>query len=152
LLPNWLGEPQQEYRRLIEERVSDWERLQRGLRIPFYPVVCAGWDATVRGEFRRILQASDGYPYSPVVIGVTPELFGYFLDCALAFNRRWQPRENLVFLHAWNEWTEASVLEPSDRFGSSLLDEVRKRAKLHELPDELNGIGIIMVDDQHGNF
>jgi hypothetical protein len=127
LLPNWLSEPVQDYRRLIKARVADWEQIQRRLRIPFYPVICAGWDATVRGSFRGTLRAQDGYPYSPVVSGVTPELFGYFLDCAIAFNARWQPRDNLVFLHAWNEWTESSVIEPSDRFGSAFLDEVRKR-------------------------
>jgi Glycosyltransferase WbsX len=133
LLPNWLGTPIQDYGRLIEERVSDWEQLQKRIRIPFYPVVCTGWDATTRGSFRGSLSADDGYPYSPVVVGVTPERFGYFLDCALAFNRRWQPRENIVFLHAWNEWTESSVLEPSDRFGPALLEEVGKRANQVEI-------------------
>jgi hypothetical protein len=102
--------------------------MQEQLPIPFYPVVCAGWDATMRGAFKGVLRAQDGYPYSPVVTGVTPALFGHFLDCAIAFNSRRQPRKNVVFLHAWNEWTEGSVLEPSDKFGSALLDEVRKRA------------------------
>jgi hypothetical protein len=128
LLPNWLGDPVQDYGRLIEERVKDWEELQRRLQVPFYPVVCTGWDASVRGTFRGELRAEYGYPYSPVVKGVTPQLFGYFVDCAVSFNRRWQPRENLVFLHAWNEWSESSVLEPNDKFGSEFLDEVRKRA------------------------
>lgn len=128
LLPNWLGAPIQDYAQLIEQRVADWERVQRRIAIPFYPVVCAGWDATVRGAFRETLRAEDGYPYSPVVTGVTPDLFGAYLDSALAFNRRWAPRENIVFLHAWNEWTESSVIEPSDRFGTAFLDQIRTRA------------------------
>lgn len=128
LLPNWLSTPVQDYQQLIRERVRDWGTMQRGLRVPFFPVVCCGWDATVRGAYRGVLRSQDGYPYSPVVTGVTPRLFGEFIDHALAFNERWQPRDNLIFLHAWNEWTESSVLEPSDRFGVSLLDEVRKRA------------------------
>jgi hypothetical protein len=140
LLPNWLEEPIQEYEQLIEQRVADWEQMQRRLRIPFYPVVCAGWDASVRGSFRGELSARDGYPYSPVVANVTAELFGRFLDEALAFNRRWQPRKDLVFLHAWNEWTEASVLEPSDRFGTQLLDEVRKRARSVPLARPIDGV------------
>lgn len=127
LLPNWLGQPVQEYADLIEQRTAEWEVMQRNLKIPFYPVICAGWDATVRGHFRGVLRTEYGYPYSPVVVGVTPQLFAKFLDCAIAFNQRFHPRQNIIFLHAWNEWTEASVLEPSDRFGSALLDEVRKR-------------------------
>jgi hypothetical protein len=132
LLPNWLGDPSQNYEELIEQRVAEWDQVQERLAIPFYPVVCAGWDASVRGEMRSAVKAADGYPYSPIVTGVTPRGFGRFLDHALAFNARWQPRENLVFLHAWNEWTEASVLEPSDRFGNSLLEEVQKRTRLRE--------------------
>lgn len=138
LLPNWLGEPVQDYAQLISQRVADWEQVQRRIAIPFYPVVCAGWDATVRGAFRGVLRAEDGYPYSPVVTGVTPELFGTYLDCALEFNRRWQLRENIVFLHAWNEWTESSVIEPSDRFGNAFLDQIRARSgelRVHPLPD-----------------
>jgi hypothetical protein len=127
LLPTWLGTPIQEYEQLIEQRVLEWEQLQRRLYIPFFPVASAGWDATVRGIFKGKLRAVDGYPYSPIVRGVTPELFGRFLDHAISFNHRWQPRENIVFLHAWNEWTEASVLEPSDRFGSLFLEEIHKR-------------------------
>jgi hypothetical protein len=128
LLPNWLGTPIQEYERLLRQRVADWDQLQSRLRIPFFPVVCAGWDASIRGSFRGMLKAEYGYPYSPVVTGVTARLFGDFLDCALAFNERWQPRENIIFLHAWNEWSESTVLEPSDRFGFTLLEEVRKRS------------------------
>jgi hypothetical protein len=128
LLPNWLGAPRQSYRALIDQRVAEWEHLQRDLRIPFYPVVCAGWDATVRGLCTGTLRAEDGYPSSPVVTGVSSELFGEFLDLAISFNARWQPRENIIFLHAWNEWTESSVIEASDRFRTTLLDEVRKRS------------------------
>jgi hypothetical protein len=130
LLPNWLGAPIQDYDALMDQRAAEWDAMQRRLTVPFYPVVCAGWDASIRGRFRGTLRAEDGYPYSPVVVGVSPESFGRYLDLAIAFNRRWSPRPNLVFLHAWNEWTECSVLAPSDRFGSTLLDEVSARRGL----------------------
>jgi hypothetical protein len=134
LLPNWLSDPVQDYSSLIDERVADWYVLQRGLRVPFYPVVCTGWDATPRAAPKERLSPRDGYPYSPVVVDVTPELFGHFLDRALEFNRHFRPRHNLVFLHAWNEWSEASVLEPSDRFGFAFLDEVKRRSSVPEGP------------------
>jgi hypothetical protein len=127
LLPNWCGDPIQNYRQLIEQRVAEWEYLQRRLAIPFYPVVSAGWDATSRGAYRTGIRSTDRYPYLPVVQGVTAELFGSYLDLALEFNERWQPRDNIIFLHAWNEWSESSAIEPSDTFGSTLLEEVAKR-------------------------
>ena len=128
LLPNWLSDPVQDYAALIEERVGDWYELQRRLRVPFYPVVCTGWDATLRARPQQRLWPDDGYPYTPVVTNVTPALFGRFLDHALEFNERFQPRHDVVFLHAWNEWSESSVLEPSDRFGLEFLEEVRRRS------------------------
>lgn len=128
LLPNWLSEPVQDYVALVEERVADWYVLQRGLRVPFHPVVCTGWDATMRAEPKRRLVGRDGYPYTPIVAGVTPERFGAFVDRALEFNAHFGRGPGTVFLHAWNEWSEASVLEPSDRHGFAFLDEVRRRA------------------------
>jgi len=128
LLPNWLGAPIQSYSVLIEQRVSDWEQMQRRLDKPFYPVACVGWDASARGDSSITGLYARGYPYAPVVTGVTPELFGTFIDRALEFNARWMPRDNLIFLHAWNEWTESSAIEPSDRYGESFLDQIRRRS------------------------
>lgn len=130
LLPNWLGPTVQNYPALITQRVADWEQMQRRLDKPFYPVVCVGWDASVRGNPQVTTASAAGYPYSPVVTGVTPELFGSFIDQALSFNSRWRPRDDIVFLHAWNEWTESSALEPSDRFGTMFLEQVRRRSSV----------------------
>ncbi len=127
LLPNWMGDPVQNYSELIEQRVLEWTKFQRSLSVPFYPVVCAGWDATPRGH-KGTCSHGEGYPYTPVVVGVTPALFGRFIDHAVEFNNAYRPRHNVIFLHAWNEWTETSVLEPSDRFSTSLLDEVKRRS------------------------
>ncbi|HYZ76008.1 MAG TPA: glycoside hydrolase family 99-like domain-containing protein [Gaiellaceae bacterium] len=128
LLPDWLGPPVQDYETLIAKRVGEWYFVQEGLRVPFYPVVCAGWDATVRGERVAELSAMRGFPWRPVVRGVTPELFGRFLDEAIRFIDATHPADRIVFIHAWNEWTEASVIEPSDRFGTAFLDEIRARS------------------------
>jgi hypothetical protein len=128
LLPNWLSDPVQDYGRLTDERIADWTRVQERLPMPFFPVVCSGWDATVRGRFRGRLLAAEGYPYSPVVTGVTVARFERWVEAALEFNRRHQPRPPLVFVHAWNEWTEGSVVEPSDRHGKAFLDVLARQA------------------------
>jgi hypothetical protein len=129
LLPNWRDEPIQRYESLIRQRVAEWYQLQRMTKIPFFPVVAAGWDATVRGERIARLEPRVGFPWVPVVVGVTPESFGHFLDCALTFNRIHHPELNIVFLHAWNEWTESSAIEPSDRFGTAFLEEIARRSE-----------------------
>jgi hypothetical protein len=128
LLPDWLGAPVQDYAGLIRQRVHDWYRLQRSLRVPFLPVVCCGWDASMRGAQAPSLIATPGFPWRPIVTGATPELFGEFMDEAIKFNMSMHPRLNVVFLHAWNEWSEQSVLEPSNRFGYDLLNQVAMRA------------------------
>jgi len=130
LLPDWTGPPIQSYKELIEERVQEWYRMQARLQMPFFPVVSAGWDATVRGQRVQSLQRMKGFPWRPVVTGVTPHLFGHFLDEAIHFNNIHHPELPYVFLHAWNEWTESSAIEASDKYGTKLLDEVRKRSPL----------------------
>lgn len=128
LLPTWGGPPVQDYAALVERRVREWHWLQARLRRPFLPVVCCGWDATVRGEGTGRLRPGDGYPAVPVVTGADVETFERFLDAALAFDARWHPEHDVVFLHAWNEWTESSAIEPSDRWGDAYLAAVRARA------------------------
>ena len=128
LLPNWMDTPVQHYEELIKQRVKEWYMVQKSLQVPFFPVVAAGWDASVRGERLPKLEAEHGFPWTPIVVGVTPVLFGYFLDQAIEFNLQTYRKENIIFIHAWNEWTEASVIEPSDRFGTDFLEEIHKRA------------------------
>ncbi len=126
LLPTWLGPPVQEYADLMDLRVSEWYYAQSQLQIPFYPVVCAGWDASARGARKSSLNGDDGYPYTPVVVGDTVELFEEFLRRARRFNAAHMPRHNVVYLHALNEWTEGSALEPNDRHGYGLLEAVAR--------------------------
>ncbi len=129
LLPNWRGPAVQQYQELIDQRVREWYVLQSRLSIPFFPVASAGWDASVRGERLSSLRSTSGFPWAPIVVGVTPDLFGSFIDKAIAFNLEKHPAHNVVFIHAWNEWTESSVVEPSDRFGTEMLEQVRRRSQ-----------------------
>ena len=126
LLPEWSGPPVQQYPELIERRVKEWYFFQeRVAPLPFLPVACCGWDATVRGAWAGDLRAVRGFPWRPIVTGVTPELFGEFVARAVRFNQTYHPQMNVVFLHAWNEWTESAAIEPSDRFGYHFLKAVR---------------------------
>lgn len=128
MLPDWRGAPVQRYADLVRARVDDWYRMQRDLRIPFLPVVCCGWDASMRGEQLPDLRSAPGFPWRPVVHEPSPAVFAEFLDLALEFNARTHPMDNVVFIHAWNEWTEQSAVEESDVFGDAFLRVVAARA------------------------
>jgi len=128
LLPEWDGPPVQHYAQLVERRVREWYRVQSQLDVPFFPVVCSGWDATVRGGRVSRLDAVRGFPWRPVVIGASPERFAHFLDAAIKFNRATKD-DDIVFLHAWNEWTEGAAIEPNTKVGHELIEHVRRRAE-----------------------
>lgn len=134
LLPDWQGSPAQTYAEQIERRVADWYRIQRGLTVPFFPVVCAGWDTTRRGAYIDDPRLVRGFPWRPVVTETSPELFGTFLDHALTFNDVTKDdRHQIVFIHAWNEWTEGTAVEPAEEIGGAYLAEMAKRFTGHRL-------------------
>jgi hypothetical protein len=127
LLPDWMGPPVQSYGELIEQRVAEWYRIQRKLEVPFLPVVCVGWDASRRGEHIHDLRQVRSFPWRPIIVGTSPELFGTFLDHAITFMEKTDAQEQVVFIHAWNEWSEGSAVEPSEEFGTDYLAEISSR-------------------------
>ena len=123
LLPNLKGAVVQKYKDLIPERVAEWHNLQKGIKIPFFPVVVAGWDASVRGEEISQLSEDISFPWVPIVTEVTPELFGSFIDLAIEFNLQYHPDKNIIYIWAWNEWTEIFLLlSQVKRFGTQFLE------------------------------
>jgi hypothetical protein len=127
LLPNWAGPAVQAYADLIEYRTAEWYRIQRQLRVPFFPVVCAGWDATRRGEHIDDIRRAEGFPWRPVVVDASPTLFGDFLDRADEYLEATEAEHRIIFIHAWNEWSEGSAVEPGLRNRNGYLDELRRR-------------------------
>ncbi|MEW6443339.1 MAG: glycoside hydrolase family 99-like domain-containing protein [bacterium] len=121
-LPQWKGPYLQDYRTLTALRRSEWEGFFRAARLPYFPSVSPGWDATPRGALhggRRIMR----YPWWPVVVGGRPELFRDFLEAAVRFSSA-AHASNLTFVASWNEWSEGHYLEPDQRFGTGWLEAV----------------------------
>jgi hypothetical protein len=92
-----------------------------------------GWDVTPRCEKDMPWpfpsapgSATHAYPYGPVVIGNTPELFGQLCHMARQHIRQTCPGLNAVFINAWNEWTEGCYLLPEKRYGLAYLQAVRE--------------------------
>jgi lipopolysaccharide biosynthesis protein len=90
--------------------------LHRGLML--------GWDNSARRG-----------PGAQIFEGATPELFGFWLSGVLAQERRRASPESLIFINAWNEWAEGTVLEPDFRHGRGYLEATHealaKAGRLH---------------------
>ncbi len=83
-----------------------------------------GWDNSARRG-----------PGANIFEGATPALFGFWLSGVLAQERRRARPESLIFINAWNEWAEGTVLEPDFRHGRGYLEATRealdKAGRLH---------------------
>ena len=75
-----------------------------------FPCVSPGWD----NSCRRVKQSFT------VFLGNTPRLFKKWLSATISKFNPYGADENLVFINAWNEWSEGAYLEP---------DEVCRRAR-----------------------
>ena len=87
--------------------------------IAFIPNLTIGWDDNARFPVTETNQ---------IVHGTTPESF----ERAARRVREWADRNHregapwLITVNAWNEWTEGSYLEPSDRLGFGFLEVIRR--------------------------
>lgn len=108
------------------------------------PMVTMGWDVTPRCEhdvpwpFPPIKDITPGhpflvaadhgkhcYPYIHVVVGNTPKKFGRLCRDAADYLEEVNHEHRVVFLNAWNEWTEGCYLLPERRYGDGFLKAVR---------------------------
>lgn len=72
-------------------------------------MVCPGWDNRARRP----------YGGARVVIGADPLAYRRWLVHAVETQRHHDP--GLVFVNAWNEWSEGAYLEPDSDFGRGFL-------------------------------
>ncbi len=120
------------YEDVMEAHRQRWARMGESA-LPYCPVVTMGWDVTPRCEKTvpwpfppSPLTGRRDYPYGPVVVGNTPELFRDLCGQALRYCQERQPVPYAVFVNAWNEWTEGSFLLPEERCGTGYLEAVLK--------------------------
>ena len=104
-----------DYGEILQDAQREWERLGAGT-VPYFPHVSAGWDANPR--FRDFVPG--------VVKGNTPDAFEQGLRMAKAFAEARPSQPPLVTINSWNEWTEASYLQPDDIYGYGYLEAVRR--------------------------
>jgi len=123
----------QDYQELIHRRLQDWQRFRKLFKCPWLPSVAAGWDASPRGDqgisWAEIERAPRTvYPWSPIVTGVTPKRFGWWLSEASRYLDETAIRPRVINIASWNEWTEGNAIEPSDLFGNTFLQQIKRFA------------------------
>lgn len=116
--------PQASAQALREAAFADYERLAASLEVPFYPNVTVGWDSSPRVAQSAPFAHGD-YPRTPVW-DQTPQEFAEGLRRAQEFLREHAPRNPIVTINAWNEWTEGSSLLPDRDHGLAYLEAIRE--------------------------
>lgn len=80
-----------------------------------YRTAMAGWDNTARLGRRAF-----------IFHHATPALYELWLRNLVTAARLGHPDHRLVFINAWNEWSEGAHLEPDQRFGTGYLEATRR--------------------------
>ncbi len=112
----------------FDQAASEYVELARkalnSLSAPYFPVATAGWDSTPRctpSENYRL----GIYPYLPIM-EPDAKAFRRELEALKALIADRPTEQQILFINAWNEWTEGSYLEP---------DTVQKDAYLKEIKE-----------------
>ncbi|MDD4869520.1 MAG: glycoside hydrolase family 99-like domain-containing protein [Kiritimatiellae bacterium] len=116
----------EKYEDVMEAHRVHWGKMSASSLVNL-PVVTMGWDVTPR--CRRDIPwpfPRREYPYVPVVVGNTPELYEQLLRGAARHIESDTRKPFAVVLNAWNEWTEGGYLLPEERTGTGYLAAIKR--------------------------
>jgi Glycosyltransferase WbsX len=92
------------------DAIALWQQKKAALNIPYFPTCSVGWDDSPRfGES------------SSVAINRSPDQFERLVRAARHFLSG-TAKTKLIYIGAWNEWTEDGVLLPDTYWGYSYLE------------------------------
>lgn len=95
--------------------IESWKQTRGKLGVPFYPDCPVGWDDSAR--------FGSG---AHMVTERTPDQYERLLRAAQYFSAAGPEQPKVIFVSAWNEWTEDHVLLPDVVYGYSYLEAVRR--------------------------
>lgn len=104
------------YPEVLQDAKREWDKIDSGYNIPYFPHVSIGWDNNPR--FKSFI--------NHVARDNTPENFTRALEMAKEFVLARPNQHPMVTINSWNEWTETSYLEPDDLYGYGYLQAVKK--------------------------
>jgi len=103
------------YGELALASIRAWKETAAKVTVPFFPDCPVGWDDSPRfGSSAHMVTQR------------TPDQFERLLRAAQYFAAASSAQPKVLFLSAWNEWTEDHVLLPDTVFGYSYLEAVRR--------------------------
>lgn len=90
-------------------------KVEREAGIPAIPGAFVDWDNTARyGKRARIFK------------GASPERFEHWFQQLVKITAGRPSPEKMIFMNAWNEWSEGTYLEPDARYGLRYLEAVQR--------------------------
>lgn len=95
-----------------------WKRIVEMPRDERYTSFLGGyvdWDNTARYRNR-----------ATIYVGATPHRFEHWMNKLLARAKENREEERLVFINAWNEWSEGAYLEPDERNGYGYIEALQR--------------------------
>lgn len=108
-----------DYQQVMQQVDEVWHTIERDYQIPYIPHVSVGWDNNPRfKEFRP-----------GIIKNNSPDKFEQALQSAKQFLDSRNSNPQLITINSWNEWTEASYLQPDDYYGYGYLEAVRNTFK-----------------------
>lgn len=109
----------------LKKRYDEFSKAE----LPYYPSVSVGWDSTPRccheEPFPWKGTASE-YPHTMTLTNCTAALFGKYLSQARKFAEEDPKHPGVVYINAWNEYTEGCYLLPDNFEGDARLNAIRK--------------------------
>jgi hypothetical protein len=99
------------------EAISSWKQKRNTVKVPFFPACSVGWDDSPRFE-----------EFASVAINRSPDQFERLVRAARHFVAS-DSHEKIIYIAAWNEWTEDHVLLPDTYWGYSYLEALRRAVK-----------------------
>lgn len=90
-------------------------KIREDHKLVTYPGAFVDWDNTARYKER-----------ATIFRGASPNTFTPWFERLVNTMPHRNLSENLIFLNAWNEWSEGAYLEPDERYGYQYLEAIKK--------------------------
>lgn len=102
------------YRKWADAACASWDRFAN-LEVPFYPTVALGYDDNPRFPPQK---------WTNVMTPATPQELEEYVRRAKVWIDAHAPKrgQKVIYLNAWNEWTEGASLQPDERYGYGYLN------------------------------
>jgi hypothetical protein len=99
-----------------ERAIDHWGKMADSLKLPYFPECPVGWDNSPR-------MGKNAHMF----VNRTADQYERLLRAGKHFvvNRKISPR--IVYMGAWNEWTEDHYLLPDEVFGYTYLEAVKRQ-------------------------